>query len=111
MSISKRPEPMSELPKCKICGNYPVNYHAGEFGIKHHCVDKHCTLCNVLFTSDQWRTLMEKKDRVLLHAIFDMCENTEENTKPDTDFDKGRIFEAKHIRKAIGTLYQDMGGN
>ena len=66
MSISKRLEPMSELPKCKICGNYPVNYHAGEFGIKHHCVDKHCTLCNVLFTSDQWRTLMGEPDGFVL---------------------------------------------
>ena len=49
---------MSELPKCKICGNYPVNYHTGAFGVKHHCDNKHCTLNNVLFTSEQWRALM-----------------------------------------------------
>lgn len=47
-----------ELPKCKLCDNYPVNYHTGAFGVKHHCADKHCTLHNVLFTEKQWRTLM-----------------------------------------------------
>lgn len=49
---------MSEIPKCKLCDNYPVNYHTGAFGVKHHCGDKHCTLHNVLFTEQQWRTLM-----------------------------------------------------
>ena len=49
---------MSDLPVCKLCDNYPVNYHTGAFGVKHHCDDKHCTLHNVLFTEEQWRTLM-----------------------------------------------------
>ena len=48
----------SDLPVCALCGCHPVNYHTGAFGVKHCCVDRHCTLHNVLFTSDQWRKLM-----------------------------------------------------
>lgn len=42
----------------------------------------------------------------LLHAIFQVCEATEE-TEPKNDFERGRVFEAKRIRKGIGTWFQD----
>lgn len=46
------------LPVCGVCGNPAVNFHAGAFGVKHHCANKQCTLNHVLFTTNEWRKLM-----------------------------------------------------
>lgn len=42
----------------------------------------------------------------LLRAVFQVCEATEE-LAPSSDFERGRVFEAKGIREAIGTWFQD----
>lgn len=44
--------------------------------------------------------------RELLHEVFALCEATED-IKPERAFDDGRRFEAKSIRRAIGTWFQD----
>ncbi len=44
--------------------------------------------------------------RELLQQVFSLCEETE-NLKPERAFDDGRRFEAKGIRRAIGTWFQD----
>lgn len=41
----------------------------------------------------------------LLHAIFEVCDTTEE-IEPTNDFERGRVFEAKHIQKTIGDWFQ-----
>lgn len=47
-------------------------------------------------------------DLVLLRKIFALCEATEnECADSDDNFKRGRAFEAKHLRRAIGTWYQD----
>lgn len=42
----------------------------------------------------------------LLHAVFQVCEATEE-IEPKNEFERGRRFEAKHIRNGIGNWFQD----
>lgn len=42
----------------------------------------------------------------LLRAVFEVCEDTE-NFEPKNDFQRGRVFEAKRIRRRIGTWFQD----
>lgn len=42
----------------------------------------------------------------LLHAVFQVCEATEE-IESKNDFERGRVFEAKHIRNGIGNWFQD----
>lgn len=42
----------------------------------------------------------------LLRAVFEVCEATE-NIEPKNDFERGRVFEAKHIRRGVGTWFQD----
>ena len=56
----------SDLPVCALCGCHPVNYHTGAFGVKHYCVDRHCTLHNVLFTESEWRNLMGEPEGFVL---------------------------------------------
>jgi len=48
----------------------------------------------------------DSDDRRLLREIFMLCEATEE-LESTNDFMRGRIFEAKCIRRGIGTWYQD----
>ena len=48
----------------------------------------------------------DSDDRRLLREIFMLCEATEE-LEPTNDFMRGRVFEAKGIRRGIGTWYQD----
>lgn len=48
----------------------------------------------------------DSDDRRLLREIFMLCESTEE-IEAANDFTRGRIFEAKGIRRAIGVWYQD----
>ena len=48
----------------------------------------------------------DSDDRLLLREIFMLCEATEE-LESTNDFMRGRIFEAKCIRRGIGTWYQD----
>ena len=48
----------------------------------------------------------DSDDRRLLREIFMLCEATEE-LEPTNDFMRGRIFEAKGIRRGIGNWYQD----
>lgn len=49
----------------------------------------------------------------VLQMIFALCENTEEKMPPPdafgdvASFERGRAFEAKSIRKAMGTWFQD----
>ena len=44
----------------------------------------------------------------LLRELFTVCENTEDEcSESDDPFKRGRLFEAKRIRKGIGTWYQD----
>lgn len=42
----------------------------------------------------------------LLRAVFEVCEATED-IEPKNDFERGRVFEAKHIRRGVGTWFQD----
>lgn len=48
----------------------------------------------------------DSDDKRLLREIFMLCEATEE-LEPTNDFMRGRIFEAKGIRRGIGNWYQD----
>ena len=48
----------------------------------------------------------DSDDRRLLREIFMLCEATEE-IEATNDFMRGRVFEAKGIRRGIGTWYQD----
>ena len=48
----------------------------------------------------------DSDDRRLLREIFMLCEATEE-IEATNDFMRGRIFEAKGIRRGIGTWYLD----
>lgn len=50
--------------------------------------------------------LRNSDDRRLLRELFSVCEETEE-IEAKTDFERGRLFEAKRIGRAIGTWYQD----
>lgn len=50
--------------------------------------------------------LRNADDRRLLRELFSVCEETEE-LEAKNDFERGRVFEAKGIRRAIGTWYQD----
>lgn len=42
---------------------------------------------------------------LLLRAVFEVCEATE-SIDPKNDFERGRVFEAKGIRRGIGTWFQ-----
>lgn len=44
--------------------------------------------------------------RKLLRGLFEVCEDTE-SIEPKNDFERGRVFEAKRIRRGIGTWFQD----
>ena len=48
----------------------------------------------------------DSDDRRLLREVLMLCEATEE-LEPTNEFMRGRIFEAKGIRRGIGTWYQD----
>ena len=48
----------------------------------------------------------DSDDRRLLREVFMLCEATEE-IEATNDFMRGRVFEAKGIRRGIGTWYQD----
>jgi len=48
----------------------------------------------------------DSDDRRLLREIFMLCEATEE-IEATNDFMRGRVFEAKGIRRGIGTWYLD----
>lgn len=44
----------------------------------------------------------------ILHELFSVCEDTEDEcAESDDPFKRGRAFEAKRIRRGIGTWYQD----
>lgn len=42
----------------------------------------------------------------VLHAVFQVCEATED-IDPENDFQRGRVFEAKKIRNAVGNWFQE----
>jgi len=105
---------MSDLPVCKLCDNYPVNYHTGAFGVKHHCDNKHCTLNNVLFTSDQWRTLMGEPCLTMPYAYeIEWPTDSEGSTeailcKPWEDSDSQKDFDVANINGFdITPLYRE----
>jgi hypothetical protein len=92
------------IPECQIAGETESGGVA-------------CVGCVVAYFEDR-ATALEKKaeqkpvaqqdsdDRRLLREIFMLCEATEE-LESTNDFMRGRIFEAKCIRRGIGTWYQD----
>lgn len=57
------------------------------------------------------RTLLREQttdDKRLLRELFAVCEATEDEcADADDNFKRGRAFEAKRIRRGVGTWYQD----
>jgi transcription elongation factor Elf1 len=44
----------------------------------------------------------------VIRNLFDVCEDTENKlAEPKNDFERGRAFEAKHIRRGMGNWFQD----
>lgn len=105
----------TEFKPCTVCRTAPEPQANGM--LYHPCLVEHseqqCPLEASESTPEQWRTLMvqgeavdDKHLKLLLRQVFEVCEATEES-EPENDFERGRAFEAKHIRKAIGSWFQD----
>ena len=105
----------TEFKPCTVCGTAPEPQANGM--LYHPCLVEHseqqCPLEATESEPGQWRTLMgqgeavdDKHLKLLLRQVFEVCEATEES-EPKNDFERGRAFEAKHIRKAIGSWFQD----
>lgn len=53
-------------------------------------------------------TPTDDADRQVLRALIEVCEDTEDKYHGSAnDFERGRAFEAKHIRRGVSTWYQD----
>lgn len=66
------------------------------------------TEVNVKVEVERLRDDAAYDDRRLLRELFSVCEATEDEcSESDDPFKRGRVFEAKRIRRGLGTWYQD----
>lgn len=95
---------------CRICDSEPDVRPFGN-DVVFSCENAECFMSDHDFTFSDWQTLMAAPGgdddlKLLLRQMFEVCEATEE-IEPKNDFERGRAFEAKSIRRSIGTWFQD----
>ena len=71
-------EKRNDLPVCKICKAVPVERSGGyNRAIYHKMEDENCPIQFRAFHLEEWLKLMRDDSKLIVNAVYEMCENTE----------------------------------